>query len=542
MAISVQTFGNGAAGSAAFSGSWNANDVIFLNLMNSGGTTVPNTPSGYTSITSGTEATGGTAERVVWKAAAGGDTMPTLTNCTSVAWVIYAGVNTTAPAVQAAGQAGSSNSMASSGIVAYQAPGVDWVVVVATGKGITGNIGSHPPTSMTSRTEYKTGSDNNVFFDSNGALSSYGFNTKTLDASVSWITKTFELVAASDSTPSPNVSDTITTSESVKLEVDSFINKSDNVTVSESLDVLRDSSRDINKSDSITVAESIVLVLESFINVNDSLTVTELITKLLESYVNKFESMTLSEAIKVEPESFISKSDSVTVGESSTVFIPILNVVLTESISLTESVSLNILVNINVSDSITINENIVIAISCEINKSESINIIDSPSISLVSDINKSETIAVSESQSVLLVSDVLSSESISVTESKLLDVPVSINFNQAVVVGESITVIIAGSDHQIIVSESIGIGEVYTLQSESVLAVNESILITENIQILAESAVQKSETISLTESLIFSVTYSIVTNDSIGIAESISFGSGSGVTSAPLRSLMGIGT
>jgi hypothetical protein len=202
VAISRQASGNGAAGSAAFAGTWVAGDVIVLNLMNSAGTTVPNTPTGYTPLTSGTEATGGSAERLVWKYAAGGDTMPSFTNTTSVAWAIYTGINATTPLVQAAGQAGSSSSMSSSGITAYQSPGNDWVIVTATGKGITGNIGSHPPTSMTLVTEYKSGSDDNAIFDSNTPLSSYSFNSKTLDASVSWITKTAELqYLAGGSTP-----------------------------------------------------------------------------------------------------------------------------------------------------------------------------------------------------------------------------------------------------------------------------------------------------------------------------------------------------
>jgi hypothetical protein len=54
---------------------------------------------------------------------------------------------------------------------------------------------------MTLATEVKSGSDDNAIFDSNGPLSSYSFNTKTLDASISWITKTIELVAATASTP-----------------------------------------------------------------------------------------------------------------------------------------------------------------------------------------------------------------------------------------------------------------------------------------------------------------------------------------------------
>jgi hypothetical protein len=193
MAISRQTSGNGAAGSVTFTGTWAAGDLIVLNLMNSASTTVPSIPTGYTSVTSGTEATGGSALRLVYKYAVGGDTVPTFTNTTSVAYAIYTGINATTPFVQTAGQAASSSTMSSSGIVTYASPGNDWVIITATGKGITGNIGSHPPTSMTLVTEYKSGSDDNCIFDSNTPLSSYSFNNQTLSASVSWITKTTEL-------------------------------------------------------------------------------------------------------------------------------------------------------------------------------------------------------------------------------------------------------------------------------------------------------------------------------------------------------------
>lgn len=197
MAISRLAQNNGAAGSATLSGTFNTNDFILLLLQNTGAATTPNLPTGYTNITSGSDAVNNHAMRLCYKYAANGsETMPAFTNTTSVSWSIYTGVALTSPAVQIAGQAGVSTSMSSSGITTFGNPGVDWVIIGATGTPITGNIGVHPPTSMTLTTEYKTTLDDNALFDSNAPLSTYSFNTKTLDASVSWITKTFELVAA----------------------------------------------------------------------------------------------------------------------------------------------------------------------------------------------------------------------------------------------------------------------------------------------------------------------------------------------------------
>lgn len=48
----------------------------------------------------------------------------------------------------------------------------------------------------------------------------------------------------------------ISVSESIKLEVESYINKSESVAVIDTVDVARDGSRDVNRSDSISVAES----------------------------------------------------------------------------------------------------------------------------------------------------------------------------------------------------------------------------------------------------------------------------------------------
>lgn len=202
MAIArVGATNNGTIPSGTASGNF-----ILIAAFNSSSTTIPTTPSGWSSATSATNSSSATISmNVIWKAATGSDTYPTITNATSSVCCTWSGVNTSAPLVQIAGQSssGSTTSISYSGIVTYQHAGVDWVITVGCGTPITSAIGSHPATSMTLPTngEYSTGSDDVAIFDSNGALSSYSFNTKTLSAAATSMTKTLELVASTTSTP-----------------------------------------------------------------------------------------------------------------------------------------------------------------------------------------------------------------------------------------------------------------------------------------------------------------------------------------------------
>lgn len=188
-----------AGNNGAFSGSYQAGDLIIIVAFNSALANVPTQPAGYSTLTSGQQSADGCAMAVFYKfATSGSETYPTISNSTSSVYAIYRGVNTTTPFVQTAGQASSSASatIAYSGIASFQNPASDWVLTISVAHSNSGNLGSHPATNqyLPTNGEYSDTLDNVCIFDSNGVLSSYSYNTKTLDAAVVWISKTIELV------------------------------------------------------------------------------------------------------------------------------------------------------------------------------------------------------------------------------------------------------------------------------------------------------------------------------------------------------------
>lgn len=197
MAIARTTSGNHIGGtSTTFAAGYSVGDLIVICQENTAALTLPSTPTGYTSLVTGQDSTNSLAMRVCWKIATSTSESTTPSNTTSITYAAYSGVNTTTPFTNVAGQSGATTTISYSGIATFANPGNDWVLTFATVKGITGNAGSVPPTAQTLVTEYKVTSDDNALFDSNAAVSSYSFNSKTLAAALPWLTKTAELQMA----------------------------------------------------------------------------------------------------------------------------------------------------------------------------------------------------------------------------------------------------------------------------------------------------------------------------------------------------------
>lgn len=194
--ISRIVSGNAANGSLSYTSGYKIGDIIVLCAENTSGSTIPTTPSGYTSVTSSQNTTSGFSMGVFYKVVGSStETAPTLSNATSLTYTIYRGVNNSQPFVGAGGQSGSTSTISYSGIASYQQGGSSVVLTFAAVKGTTGNAGSVPPNTSRVSTEYKSGSDNNVMFETFGVMSSYAFNSKTLAATLPWLTKTMEMQA-----------------------------------------------------------------------------------------------------------------------------------------------------------------------------------------------------------------------------------------------------------------------------------------------------------------------------------------------------------
>lgn len=187
MALSRIT--QGLAGS--FTAGYAVGDLIVILSANLSAATVPSTPSGYTLLTSATQAAS-SALAVFWKVATStSETYPTITNSSDSVYAIYRGQHAT-PFVGTGGQSssGASTTISYSGIASFANPANDWVLTFAVSTVNGGAMPSFPPTAQTL---VQNSSNFLAIFDSNSAVSSYSFNSKTLSAASITMTKTTEL-------------------------------------------------------------------------------------------------------------------------------------------------------------------------------------------------------------------------------------------------------------------------------------------------------------------------------------------------------------
>lgn len=187
----------------SFSGSYTAGDLIVIHAVDTSAATLPLPPTGYTQISSAQQSANGFAMAAFYKfATSASEPYPTITNATASSWAIYRGAAAT-PFVSIGGQSGTSNTIAYSGIVTFQNPGADWVVLFGAAKTNLGAVGAHPPTNASLVVNASSSTYEAAIFDTGAAVSSYGYNSKTLSASTNWLTKTSELVAGATATPPP---------------------------------------------------------------------------------------------------------------------------------------------------------------------------------------------------------------------------------------------------------------------------------------------------------------------------------------------------
>ena len=199
--MAITRISSGATSS--FSGSYVAGDLIVIHAVDTTTSAIPLTPSGYTQISSGQQSANSFAMAAFYKfATSSSETYPTISNGTAASWVIYRGVAAT-PFVAIGGQSGTGTSISYSGIVTFQNPGADWVVTFGAASTNVGAVGGHPPNSTALVVEAIASNYEAAIFDTGVAVSTYGFNSKTLSASTNWLTKTAELVAGAAAPATP---------------------------------------------------------------------------------------------------------------------------------------------------------------------------------------------------------------------------------------------------------------------------------------------------------------------------------------------------
>lgn len=306
---------------------------------------------------------------------------------------------------------------------------------------------------------------------------------------------------------------------------DLSINKSDSITVTESVGIFTDKLyRSV--SDSITVTESVGRMLESSVSKSDSVSITENVNLALGANVSVSDNITVTENVKVELTSFVNKSDSITVTESRTVFIPELLRSVSDSVTVTENVKVELTSFINKSDNITITENADPELVSFVNVSDNVTVTESIKLLDELNVNKSDSISISENVGVTITSDTLPdlnvavSDSVTVTESvqRLLTSVVSVNDTATITENVDLELVsFINKSDSVTVSES-----VIALIPELLIVKSDSITVTESIGRLLLSFVNKSDSVTITENIsVFIPTLNIATSDPITVSESI---------------------
>lgn len=203
-----------------------------------------------------------------------------------------------------------------------------------------------------------------------------------------------------------NVSETSAITELVTIEIFSFINVSDTTTITESVTIsIVSSNTNVSVSDTTAITELVTLELFSYINVSDTSVVTDVPIINLLSYINvsdttavtdiptieildlinKSDTTVVTELVTMELFSFFNVNDTTVVTDTSTIFIPIFNINISDTTPMAESAALE-----DFEQGVVISDMTVVS--------------DSPTIFIpILKINVSDTTLVTESSSVSIV-------------------------------------------------------------------------------------------------------------------------------------------
>ena len=163
--------------------------------------------------------------------------------------------------------------------------------------------------------------------------------------------------------PAPNVSDSITVSESVSLKIPLLPRPFDSVTVAES--VTMNVKNMPNVFDAVTVAEALTMNLLVMPNVNDAVTVSESATAFFPFLcVQANETVTVTESVTVSIASVgilsISTFDEIAVAENAAVMVLLMPSV-SDEVTVAEALVMNVLLMPVVFDEVTVAESIVVS-------------------------------------------------------------------------------------------------------------------------------------------------------------------------------------
>jgi hypothetical protein len=269
-----------------------------------------------------------------------------------------------------------------------------------------------------------------------------------------------------------NVSETITVSEAVTMVMPDAlqVSVSDNVDVSELFILGR--GLVITPRENVNVTESVQLAVSApQVLVNDTITLSESFTPEMAINTSVVDQVAVQESVRAEITSFVSTNDTVAVQESTDIS-PLIGIAVSDSVTVTENVNTTIVLSFSTSDLITLTESVVAAVS-------------------ISSGNISDTITVSEHAVVTIEGPQISvSDNVTLIESTNLGIALN------VVASDTIDVFEQDGDAS-------GPAEV---ELNSFISVDDSVSVSETVQTGSESSVRVADAITISESFEYIVT------------------------------------
>lgn len=447
------------------------------------------------------------------------------------------------------------------------------------------HLSANNPTSFTGAKIYSdaaNGVSTDAQYQLSGATGTNSASWTFPDPGDGWAYSTLAVKAFSGvSDLNVSVSDSTTTSENTKTEVNSFINKSDATTTSENI-VLTDVGN-INISDSDTLTESIKLLSQENIVVSNSTTTSESISLaltpllisvsdstitsentqlLVTSFISVSDSTTLSENVQIAQfntisvsdltatseniqlllQSNIIVSDSTTTSENVVVLIPqlvisvsdntatsenvqlvdVLLISTSDSTTTAENVSLLLISSINVSDSTTLSENVQLLESVSISISDIISISENIRVTEVSLVSVSDTTITGENINLLITSNTLVSDNTTLSENLQLFESVVIGVSDSTTTSENILVQFSGINN-IVVSDSTVTSENVNLLLLVTISISDNAIMSESISLSINQTINKSDSTTTSENVQLTIANIIVVSDFTTLSENILF-------------------
>ncbi len=345
---------------------------------------------------------------------------------------------------------------------------------------------------------------------------------------------------------------------------DLTINKSDNATITELVDVLQSGARDVTETENITITESIGRMLESNRSVSDNISLSESTKVEITSFITETENITLTENVDLQSATIsgtivpTATEDEIVSGGKTTIITLLGDTWIAAGALSFDLQRQNIINGITSAQSEATGWNLVPQASQSVNGvvrtsdtvvtitwdafptynitapetitttvpgsalSSGLAIVGTPTFTISTvvptlSINKSENITVTENVSLLLSVELSVSDSSTITESTKLEINSFINKSDSITVTENRSLLIP--DLYSVVADSVTVTESLKAELTSFINKNESIALTENVDPELMGFVNVSDTATLTENIDPEVVSRISVTDTPTITE-----------------------